>query len=57
LPVSIRDRGPEDKVKCGDGRGRNLQEKGEFEYFDYTRSERWRGHLRAPGERCGGAHQ
>ena len=36
VPVSISDGRPEDKVKCGDGRGRNLQEKGEFKYFDYT---------------------
>jgi hypothetical protein len=35
--VSIRDGRLEDKVKCDDGRGRNLQEKGEFEYLDYTR--------------------
>src|SRR5215813_13452537 len=36
LRVSICDGKPEDKVKCGDGRGRNLQEKGKFKYFDYT---------------------
>ena len=34
--MSIGDKRPEDKFKCGDGRGRNLQEKDEFEYFDYT---------------------
>jgi len=36
--MSIRDGRPEDKLKCGDGRGRYLQEEGEFEYFDYTGS-------------------
>jgi hypothetical protein len=36
VPVSICDKRPEGKVKCGDGRERNLQEKGEFKYFDYT---------------------
>src|SRR5262249_22092939 len=40
--MRICDRRPEDKVKCGDGRERNLQEKGQFKYFGYTVSNhRW----------------
>jgi hypothetical protein len=39
----MRNGGVENKPNAGTGRGRNLQQKSEFEYFDYTGTIPMRG--------------